>query len=153
MKLNYLFTWLFALITMLISSGCSAQHGAMSEETVPFTVARNYFLNNNAPKPVPAKVNDKATFERLFGMATFMGRGGQPTPIDFQKEFVIAVALPESDRAVDLKPLSLKKVDGRLVFTYRQKTGEERRSFTIQPLLLIVVDKQREMSDVVLVQK
>lgn len=153
MKLNKLFLWTAIVFVAVVACGCSAQRSAASGGKVPFKVAHNYFVNNNAPNPVPTVVDSKESFERFFGMAAFMGRGGQPTPIDFQKEFVLAVVPPESSYSVDITPLRLRQKGDSLLFTYYEKVGTEKRSFIIQPLLLIVVDRKYYSPNVVLIKK
>ena len=61
------------------------------KKDVPFEVAHNYFVRNDVTEPIPAKIASQDEFERYFGMAAFMGKKGQPTPIDFETQFVIAV--------------------------------------------------------------
>lgn len=71
-----------------------------------------------------------------------MGKGGQPTKIDFSKNFVIAYILPETSLETEFSPLSLTvKGRARLVLKYRLKQGAQ-RSFTTQPFFLIVVDRK-----------
>lgn len=71
-----------------------------------------------------------------------MGKGGQPTKIDFGKNFVIAYILPETSLETEFSPLSLTvKGRARLVLKYRLKQGAQ-RSFTTQPFFLIVVDRK-----------
>ena len=71
-----------------------------------------------------------------------MGKGGQPTKIDFSKNFVIAYILPETSLETEFSPLSLAvKGRARLVLKYRLKQGAQ-RSFTTQPFFLIVVDRK-----------
>jgi len=112
----------------------------VTDTEVPYTEAKNYFVNNTV-KEVPSKITTKENFEKYFGMAAFMGKNGEPTAIDFDKQFVIAVVAPETDKATTLTAKSLKSTDGQLVFSCLQEVGEQ-QSFTIRPLLLIVVDKQ-----------
>ena len=114
-----------------------------SETVVPFSVARNYFVRSDADVPENVKITDQATFEGVFGMAAFMGRDGQPTSIDWDKEFVIAVAKPVTDAETILEPLSLVKKGKSLVLNYSLKTGPS-MSYTIRPFFIIVVDKQWE---------
>lgn len=114
-----------------------------SETVVPFSVARNYFVRSDADVPENVKITDQATFEGVFGMAAFMGRDGQPTSIDWDKEFVIAVVKPVTDAETILEPLSLVKKGKSLVLNYSLKTGPS-MSYTIRPFFIIVVDKQWE---------
>lgn len=112
-----------------------------SETVVPFSVARNYFVRSDADVAENVKITDQATFEDVFGMAAFMGRDGQPTSIDWDKEFVIAVVKPETDAETILEPLSLVKKGKSLVLNYSLKSGPS-MSYTIRPFFIIVVDKQ-----------
>lgn len=110
-----------------------------AQDDIPYLVAEGYFQNNTV-KELPAVVTTKADFDSLFGMAVTMGEDGQPTPVDFMKQYVIAVGLPETDLATEITPVSLTKDEaGQLTFSYRVERGE-RRSYTTVPNLLLVVD-------------
>lgn len=111
-------------------------------KSVSYTVAKNYFVNNSLDSLPPVKITDEAVFNKCFGMATAMGKDGQPTAIDFSRQYVIAVTLPVTDTMTVLKPKRLVKAsDGRLTFTYVVKRGKK-MSYSIQPLLLVIVDKK-----------
>ena len=112
-----------------------------TDTAVPFSTAKNYFVRSDSDVSESVKITDQAAFEDLFGMATFMGKDGQPTPIDWSKEFVIAVVKPVTDAETELKPLSLTKKGKSLVLSYSLKTGPS-MSYTIQPFFLIAVDRQ-----------
>lgn len=108
---------------------------------IPFEEVKNYFFRNNAEIPEIPLIDSSEQFESLFGAAAFMGKGGQPTSIDFNKEFVIAVVNPVTDCSTELVPESLRKEDGELVFTYLETIGEQ-QSWTMQPVLLVKVDRK-----------
>lgn len=114
---------------------------------IPFEEVKNYFFRNGAEIPENPIIDSSEQFESLFGTAAFMGKDGTPTPVDFKKEFVIAVVYPVIDLATELAPESLRKEDGKLVFTYLETTGEQ-QSWTIQPVLLIKVDRKHMTEDV-----
>ena len=118
---------------------------------IPFEEVKNYFFRNDADIPESPVIDSSEQFEELFGAAAFMGKDGQPTPIDFNKEFVIAVVNPVTDCLTELAPESLQKVDGELVFTYRETIGEQ-QSWTMRPILLIKVDRQYKVDAVRLVK-
>ena len=64
---------------------------AVSKETVNYKEVKNYFYRNDAPKGEQLlKLTTQVEFDRYFGAAAFMGKNGQPTQIDFKKDFVIA---------------------------------------------------------------
>lgn len=119
-----------------------AVSSATTSADVPFTVAERYFVRNDVKRLPNGKITKQKDFDAAFGMATVMGEGGRPTPIDFDRQYVIAVTLPETDRSTELQPVSLKADgDGGLVFTYRVNQGEP-TTYTMQPSLLVVVDKK-----------
>lgn len=114
---------------------------------IPFEEVKNYFFRNNAEIPESPLIDSSEQFESLFGTAAFMGKDGQPTSIDFDKEFVIAVVNPMTDCSTELVPESLRKEDGELVFTYQETIGEQ-QSWTMQPILLVKVDRKYRMEAV-----
>ena len=109
--------------------------------SIPFEEVNNYFFLNKADLPRSPLIDSSEQFQKLFGTATFMGKDGQPTSIDFDQEFVIAVVNPVTDRLTELTPESLREENGELVFTYHETIGE-RQSWTMQPVLLVKVDRK-----------
>lgn len=114
------------------------------KKDVPFEVAHNYFVRNDVTEPIPAKIASQDEFERYFGMAAFMGKKGQPTPIDFEIQFVIAVVLPETSHSTELRAESLSDDGQKLTFTYHVDVADKENTWTQVPVLLIVVDRQYE---------
>lgn len=140
-----LLSLLLLILTGLTLTACKTT-GDGAQSRVPYTEAHRYFVRNDLNGLPPAKITTQAQFDRCFGMATVMGPDGQPTEIDFTKQFVIAVSTPVTNRATRITPLSLRRgTDGNLTFSYKIKQGKE-QTYSIQPLLLIVVDKKYEGS-------
>ena len=110
---------------------------------VPFVEARNYFVRNDAPLPAPEKITSQEEFDQYFGMAAFMGKDGQPTIIDFSRQFVLPVVLPVTEVETEIVPTKLQCQGDTLFYTYEVRLGEEIR-YSIRPLSIIVVDKQYE---------
>lgn len=144
-----------AIATMTLLSSCK-QNQQQQEEANPeaqklgkpsevnYTVAENYFIKNGAELPESHKITDQETFNQIFGMATTMGENGKPTEIDFEKQFVIAVETGPVQKETTLIPgFLINHYDGQLVFHYGVKEGED-ISYTIRPVLLIIVDKEYE---------
>ena len=144
-----------AIATIVLLSSCK-QNQKQAEEAEPesqilgkpsevnYTVAENYFIKNGAELPESHKITDQETFNRTFGMATTMGENGKPTEIDFEKQFVIAVETGPVQKETTLIPdLLINHYDGQLVFHYAVKQGED-ISYTIRPVLIIIVDKAYE---------
>ena len=71
-----------------------------------------------------------------------MGKNGQPTQIDFKKDFVIAKILPETNRSTEIKDIKLaKSSNGHLTFSY-STTDKEPQSFSIRPTVQITVSRE-----------
>ena len=119
---------------------------------IPFEEVKNYFFRNDADIPENPVIDSSEQFGELFGAAAFMGKDGQPTSVDFDKELVIAVVNPVTDRLTELIPESLQKVNGELVFTYRETIGEQ-QSWTMRPILLVKVDRKYKTDTVKLVKE
>lgn len=141
---------LVACITIMISS-CAVTREGNNGKNVNYIVANHYFVNNTTNRPIQEKVTDLTTFDELFGMAAVMGKNGEPTPIDFNKQFVIAVSEGIVNQLIAYKPVSLKVRGNRLVFTYKVEKGKH-TDYAMRPLLLIVVEKKWER-DVVFVNE
>lgn len=123
---------------------------------VPYTIAQGYFVRNDVDRLSLNRIISREQFDLLFGMATVMGGNGKPTPIDFNRQIVIAVDAPVTDRITTIVPVSLEFVpasqnptDSRakivagsnLSFTYKVQIGSS-QSFSTHPVLIIVVDRR-----------
>lgn len=142
MKLNRLFS-LVLLAAVIVFASCSTLKKNASGNKVPYVVANRYFLKNDAGTLPNGAITTAEEFHRLFGEATAMGPGGRPTQIDFNRQFVIAVSVPETNRETTIDPVSLQRESDALVFSYSVKRGQE-QSYNIQPILIVVVDKAYE---------
>ena len=107
--------------------------------SVPFEKLDHYFATIEVSSPTTRKITDQETFDGMFSAAFSMNN--PQAPLDFTKEFVIAVVNPTTDEATKLNPVSLVKEKGSLVYTYSEKIGEKTGS-TSRPCLLVRVDKQ-----------
>jgi len=136
-------TCLLAAVTL---AACS--HNVQSE-SIPFEVAHNYFVRNDVSS-VPVKINSQEAFERCFGMAAFMGRNGQPTPIDFSRQFVIAIVLPETAHSTEIAAERLTQEGDDLVLTYQVSVAEKENTWTQVPQLLLIVNRDYERDSVIL---
>lgn len=110
---------------------------------VPYTVADRYFVRNDVSGLPPTTIVSAEEFEKYFGMAAVMGPNGQPMKIDFNKSFVICVALEPTDIDTNLSVISLTDMNSKLVLRYAIKRGTK-MSYTSQPLLLLIVDRKHE---------
>ena len=131
----------FAVLVLMLAGICSCSSNRTSgDRSVPFTLAQNYFIGNTVGILADTVITDLDRFHQLFGMATTMGPNGKPTPIDFSRQFVIAVAPPETVLATTIQATGLERVDEKLVLQYRVEEGQP-QTYTSRPILLVIVDR------------
>lgn len=123
------------------------KHAVNSKDTelntiaVNFTLANNYFVNNTVTKLENPKIETQEHFDEIFGTSAHMGNDGKPTVIDFSKQNVLAVVLPETDRQTEIYPISLQKDEkGEILLTYEVKVGQK-QTYTIRPNFAVIIDK------------
>lgn len=144
MKFKNLLLYTLLPLGFVYLSGCMASKGEVVKD-IPYKTVDNYFVRNDVEGTPPTTIKVSDEFERYFGMAATMGPGGRPTDVDFNKYYVICVALPPTDLDADLSVESLSEArGGKLILRYVVRRGE-RRSYSIRPLLLLMVDKRYEM--------
>ena len=109
---------------------------------VSFELAKGYFLRKDADgEDFLTRITSQEQLDRFFGMATVMGENGKPTVIDFDKNFVIPVIYPETDQETSLVVERLWHTGAaELTLSVGAIRGEEHRSFTIRPIMLLIVD-------------
>ena len=132
---------------LLLLVGFMALASCKGPSDVPYSELDHYFFKNGQDIPDNPKIDTEEAFATLFGMATVMGESGKPTPVDFDKEFVIAVVNPVTEYETELEPESLRMENGELVFTYDETVGE-RQSWTMRPILLVKVSREYETETV-----
>jgi hypothetical protein len=111
---------------------------------VSYVVAENYFVKNNVTQLDNPKIETAEKFNEIFGMATTMGKDGKPTAIDFSKQYVIALVLPETDMLATIRPVGLQKNDKKeITLDYRVEVGPK-QTYTIRPSIAIIVDKAED---------
>lgn len=129
------------------NSNGSAQPAAgqqpIAGKEIPYTLARNYFLNSpfQAGDLASPAIRSQADFEKFFGIARTMGPEGKPTPVDFSTHYVIAVTGAETSYKTTLSVIRLSQEKEGIVLRYRVTRGEK-LSAIIQPVLLLVVSRE-----------
>ena len=141
-------------VLLLLCSGCSfmdkmyaAQKIDEVATPIPYTTLENYFVRNDVDcsKQQRLIIDNKADFEKYFGMAAHMG--GMPTEVNWNKQFVVALVLPETKRATSINPVAVKATDNNiLVFSYQVKKGD-RISHTMVPFTAVAIDKPASTRD------
>ena len=127
------------LIILFAALGLFSCKKTPESVSVPYETAQNYFAYVDVSSPTTRKLMDLASFESMFDYAWTMG--SEETPLDFDKEFVIAVVHPSTYDRTTLAPVSLVKENGSLIFTYSEKIGEKQSS-SRRPFLIVRVARQ-----------
>lgn len=123
-----------ALVGVSVMAGCG--QGSVN---VDFKEGANYFVRNDVEE-VPLVLNSEAERDSVLGMAAVMGDGGLPTEIDFSKESVINIALPETNCPTDLHVKSVVQKGDSLIVSYEAMRQEE-CSYTMRPYTMVIVSK------------
>lgn len=128
--------------TMLWLSSCGTHKTVVGNSNiVNYTEAHNFFHIGDESRPIIKKITSQENLAKEFGEAAFMGKGGEPTKINFNKYFAIAYILPQTNRKTLLAPLSLTLKRKHLELQYKLEKGKVQSFFT-QPFFIIVVDKK-----------
>ena len=141
--MNRLATLVLLLVVLLTGVQCNPlKKVEASAYPIGYTELQNYFvLNTMIPKNVTRLViDDQETFDRYFGAAAVMGRNGQPTRVNFGKQYVLAVVLPETNRATTVIPGEISQVDNTVVFNYMVRKGQK-QSYKVVPFAAVAIDK------------
>lgn len=141
-------------LLLLLCSNCSfmdkmyaAQKIDQVATPIKYTTLENYFVRNDVDcsKQQRLIIDNKAEFEKYFGMAAHMG--GLPTELNWNKQFVIALVLPETKRATSIYPVNVKATDNNiLVFSYTVKKGDN-MFHKMVPFIAVAVDKPSSTQD------
>jgi hypothetical protein len=107
---------------------------------IPYTVAKNYFVKNTVKSLDDPKIATAKKFDEIFGMATTMGKDGKPTTIDFSKQYVLAVILPETDLLTTIEPISLQKNSNNKITLVYKSVVAQKQSYTMRPYFAIIVE-------------
>lgn len=141
--------WTILLAAALCTAGC--EHDGHSGG-VPYKVAEHYFLRNDVDaRKVPVQIKTQGEFDRHFGMAAVMGE--LPTAIDFGRQFVVAIVLPETNHTTSIHPGTLTDGGEALQLEYRVSVAPEENTWTAVPVSLLIVDKRYGRASVTLLKK
>ena len=124
-----------AAVTLLLSSCAVNLSGVTANYNRMYNYYVNNYFNNGTHKLV---IHNQQDFDAVFGAGAVMGHNGQPTKINFSRQFVIAVILPETNRQTTIETAMLKRVGDRLYFSYIIEEGHA-TSYTMRPFTAVVV--------------
>lgn len=131
----------FAILAILLMSSFS-----IKAQEIPYTLAKNYFVKNSYPEKTLhlLKITEQNQFDEIFGAAPLMGKDGMPTPIDFSRNFVIAVIDDKSNTTSGITVSSLQTKNAELRLNYDLSVKEKRDSAYFRFFAILIVDKKYE---------
>lgn len=134
----------FLLSVALLLASCATGGSTTGGGDVRYVQARNYFFRNDAKQPDGLLVmHSQAEMDRYFGPAAVMGKGGEPTQIDFSKSFAVAKVLPVTDRPTQIEPRRIERTGKKAIrVVWHVTVSGSKQSYAMQPMCILVIDNQ-----------
>lgn len=131
-------------LMLLLAAGMLTASCATGNRAVSYSEARNYFFRNDAKQPTDLLIiRSQAELEQYFGEAAFMGKGGEPTKIDFSKQFVVAKVLPVTNHSTNISLQRIERTgDKHLTLVWHIAVNSTPQSYSMQPMKMVVLDKK-----------
>jgi len=117
-----------------------AQKGA---KAVSYEVLQNYYVRNDVDcsKMQRLILDSEQDFNAYFGPAAIMG--GMPTDINWNKQYVIAILLPETNKPTMVTPMQVKQSPGNVIFKYQVNRGRK-TSYTLVPFAAVALNRSSD---------
>lgn len=112
-------------------------------KTTHFVTLNNYFVRNDVDcrRQQRLVIDSKREFDAYFGPAAIMG--GQPTDINWNEQFVIAILLPETNKATMVTPMEVKQSPGNVIFKYQVNRGRK-TSYSLVPFAAVALNRSSD---------
>lgn len=131
-------------LMLLLASGLFTASCATGNRAVNYSEARNYFFRNDAKQPADLLIiRSQAELEQYFGEAAFMGKGGEPTKIDFRKCFVVAKVLTVTNHSTHISLQRIERTgDKHLTLFWHIAVNDTSLAYSMQPMKMVVLDRK-----------
>lgn len=112
----------------------------VNSKEIPYQELHHYFVGNDyADQDLHAVVMRKRTeFDRILHPAATMGKDGMPTPVDFEKNYVVALVGKTTEHASEITIEKVSASSGEIIIHARHHEGNL-QTFSIRPLRLIAI--------------
>ena len=119
------------------------RHAKKGAKSVPYTVLENYYVRNDidGSKQHQLILDNERDFNAYFGPAAIMG--GQPTDINWNKQFVVAILLPETNKPTMVTPMGVKQSPGNVIFKYQVNKGRK-TSYKLIPFAAVALNRSSD---------
>jgi len=140
-------------LILALATSCSTYKEIKNLEkdayAIAYTPLNNFYVRNdlNLTKQQNLTINSREQFESYFGYAAVMGTNGQPTDINWNKQYVLAVIMPETTRSTYMEPVSVLQSGNNIIFNYSVKKGQN-NSYSLIPFVGVVLDRPTEAQQV-----
>ena len=145
------FVYILALIVAIVVFAQCNPLKKIEAKAYPinYTELYNYYVRSNVvSKKIQRVVIDNETeFHQYFGEAAVMGRNGQPTPVNFKTQYVLAIILPVTNKDTQVIPAEISQVDNTVIVNYRVKKGKK-LGYNIIPFTAVATDKPNVDSEI-----
>jgi hypothetical protein len=95
-------------------------------------------VNLDFSKPQHLVIDNEKDFNYYFGPAAIMG--GKPTDINWGKQFVIAILLPETNKPTMVTPMEVKQSPGNVIFRFQVNKGRK-TSYKLIPFAAVALNR------------
>ena len=113
------------LVALLCCQCATSQYARAKKgaKDIPYVALDNYYVRNDVDCSKQQRLifDNERDFNTFFGQAAVMG--GLPTDINWKKQYVIAIILPETDRTTNVIPKEVKQSPGNVIFKYQLNRG------------------------------
>lgn len=111
---------------------------------ISFRMLENHFVKNTVTTLDNPKIESENEFNQIYGKATILGKEGQPTIIDFKKEFLIVVILPETYFQTAFGEIGVEKDKyNRLIISYKVQKGTK-QTYSSRPSFAVIINKSEK---------
>lgn len=117
----------------------TAKPAAQSSINVPYTPAKLYYIKPNTIATEYVIVESAEQFEKCTYATAYMGEDGQPTKIDFSKQFVLIINQPQAKKGV-INVGKITKTEKNVTVQYSVTFGKTTPT-TINDNAIIIIDK------------
>ncbi len=129
-----------ALLCCQCATSSQYRQAKKGAKPVTFQTLENYYVRNDVKHDQLQRLifDNQEDFDAVFGPAALMG--GLPTDINWKRQFVVAVLLPETNRPTMVTPLEVKQSPGNVIFYYQVNRGRK-TSYKLVPFAAVALDR------------
>ena len=132
-----------ALFSLQCAGANPLRKAKKGAKEVPYVTLKNYYVRNDVDcrRTQQLVIDSEKEFEKYFCAAAIMGSA--PTDIDWKRQFVIAILLPETNKPTMVTPMKVKQSPGNVIFYYQVNIGHK-TSHRLVPFAAIALERSAD---------